>query len=330
MRTDIQIEAVETHTAGEPTRIVTGGLNLDVRSADDVCSSRRAFAEEYDWIRELLVKEPRGHADMFGAVPVPTTADDHADFGLFFFDTEGYLEMCGHGTVGAVTALVETGELSVQESYTIETPAGPVRARPRVRDGTVESVTVENVPSFVVGTTDLRLDGEPIAVDVVYAGNLCALVDVEQLDFDVDTASVDRAVERGLELKTRLNDRLDVRHTVTEQPLSVSVVEFYQQREGTDRNVVVFADGSVDRSPCGTGTCAKVTLLHDEGELSVGTTYRYESVIGTEFLGRVREVERRGDLTLTHPEVTGSAYVTGKHTFVRDPADDLGGFSLVE
>lgn len=320
-------ECVDTHTAGEPTRILTGGFDVGELDGQSAEASRDLFAERHDWLRKLLVREPRGHENMFGAVPLFEVADD-ADLGLFFFDNGGYLDMCGHGTIGVVTALIETGRLPERSSYEIATPAGTVTAEPTTEDGRVRSVQIDNVPSYVLGETTVDLPGTgPVDVDIVYSGNVVALVDAAQFEFELEQSDLDRIRECGRALKRRLN--ADGSPLAEEAlPAAVSVVEFYERRPDVDRNVVVFGNGSIDRSPCGTGTCAKITLLYEEGELPVGTPYRYQSILGGEFTATVKNVEDGEDGVVVHPVVRGSAYVTGMHQFVRDPEDELGSFHL--
>jgi len=344
MPTDTLVETLDTHTAGEPTRIVTSGFDRSTIRGGSVAAQRDRFADALDWLRELLLCEPRGHDDMFGAVPVEPAADN-ADLGLFFMDSRGYLDMCGHGTIGAVTALIETGQLSPAETVVVETPAGLVETRPTVSDGRVGDVTVRNVESFVCDTVSVSLDNlgggvtsldaaDPtddslsVPVDIVSAGNVFAMVEADAVGLSVGTASVDAFVEYGRAIRRAVNERFDVVDPFTDEARAVSIVEFYEHGAEADRNVVVFGDGQVDRSPCGTGTCAKMMLLHREGDLGVDEPYRYESVIGTRFTGRLVDIERRNGIDVGTPEVTGSAYITGRHTFMRDERDDLGGFSL--
>ncbi|EMA27460.1 proline racemase family protein [Halobiforma nitratireducens] len=332
MQSDIAIETIDTHTAGEPTRIVTGGIDRSRIERGDVRNQRELFETHYDWVRELLMCEPRGHADMFGAVPT-VPASPAADLGLFFMDGEGYLDMCGHGTMGAVTALLETGHLEPAETVTVETPAGLVETAPTVTDGRVESVTVRNVDSYVVGERRLTVEvagvTDTLSVDVVAAGNVFALVDADDIDQAISPENAETFVELGLEIRRRVNENADLVDPITGDQRRVSVVEFYEaDADGADRNLVVFGDGQVDRSPCGTGTCAKMTLLHSRDALEVDERYRYESVIGSEFTGRLRTVEHRNGVAVTTPAVTGSAYVIGRHTFLSDTRDELGGFSL--
>lgn len=160
MHTETLIETLDTHTAGEPTRLITSGLDRSKLHGDSVAAKCRAFAETQDWLRELVLCEPRGHDDMFGAVPVEPAAND-ADLGLFFMDTGGYLEMCGHGTIGAVTALLEAGRLEARETITVETPAGLVYTHPTVDEtGRVESVAIRNVESFVYDALTVPVETE--------------------------------------------------------------------------------------------------------------------------------------------------------------------------
>lgn len=331
MQTNTFVETIDTHTAGEPTRIVTGGIDRAQIRGGSVADRRDRFAESHDWLRTLLMCEPRGHDDMFGAVPVEPRADE-ADLGLFFIDSRGYLDMCGHGTIGAVTALIETGQLAADDTIVVETPAGLVHTSPTVTDGRVEGVTIENVDSFVYDavTVPLKVDSEELSVhvDIVFAGNVFALVSVDELGLTVAPEHVDRFVEYGLTLRRTVNDRLEITHPFTGEDHEVSIVEFYERGPDADRNIVIFGNGQVDRSPCGTGTCAKMTLLHHEGNLNLKEPYHYESIIGTRFTGRVLEATSRAGTTVTTPEVTGAAHITGKHTFLRDDHDDLGGFSL--
>lgn len=317
-------DTIDTHTAGEPTRIITTQLDW---SADprNVRDRRDAFAAEHDGIRQLAMREPRGHAGMFGAVPVPADSPT-ADLGIFFMDAKGYLDMCGHGTIGVVTSFIETGRLEPKEVVRIETPAGLVEARPTVEDGAVTSVTVRNVDSYVLGSAEIPVEGVgDVAVDLVYSGNLFALVDVDQFDVEVTTDETPTLVEYGMRIRAAANEHVEAFGGDPEED-EVMLTELYERGDDVDRNITVFGDRQVDRSPCGTGTCAKMTLLHSKGRLERDEPYPHESVIGSRFTGRIRAVEERDGRTVVSPEITGSAYVIGKHTYFRDPDDPLDGF----
>lgn len=331
MEKNYQLKTIETHTAGEPTRILVSGINLFPFFGRSVAEQRDLFAEKYDDIRELLMKEPRGHDDMFGAIPVKTEMSE-ADLGAIFMHTTGYLDMCGHGTIGIVTALIETSFLPEKEKIKIETPAGIVECRARIEADKVKEVSVKNVDSFVIGKKEIELEmteiKSDVEIDLVYSGNLVGLVDVKDLGYTIDIDELDILKKIGIELRNRLNEENDFINPLTGNKEEVSLLEFYESREDVDRNIVVFADGSIDRSPCGTGTCAKMTLLHHKEILDVDEEYRYQSIIGTEFSGRIMDTDKRQGTTVVKPEITGSAYITGRSTFILDPEDPLTGFSL--
>jgi len=326
-----RLNTIETHTAGEPTRILMSGINLFPLFGRSVAEQRDMFAEKFDHIRELLMREPRGHDDMFGAVPVPPE-DDEADIGVIFMHTTGYLDMCGHGTIGLVTALIEREILPEKRKIKIETPAGIVESVPVIKENKVENVRVKNVDSFFVGDEIIELDladiKSNISVNLAYSGNLVGLVDVRETGFSVKKDDLDTLKRIGIELRDRLNDKGDFVNPFSGEKIEVSLIEFYKTRKSVDKNLVVFADGSIDRSPCGTGTCAKMTYLHHLGKLDVNEEYRYRSVLNTEFEGKILEAGEKEGIEVITPEVSGSAYITGTSTFVLDPDDPLDGFSL--
>lgn len=332
MRSEVFIEAIDTHTAGEPTRIITGGIDTDRFAGGSVREQRDRFRAEADELRELLLKEPRGHEDMYGAITVPPN-EAGADLGVFFMDTGGYKDMCGHGTMGVVTALIETGYLEPAETVSIETPAGVVTAEPEMTDsGQVERVTVQNVKSYVHDSVTITLPFEredlEVPVDIVYAGNLFAMVPASAFGLPIEPATTETFIEYGLEIRDRVNEAIDIEDPFTGETMAVDHTEFYEPGEEADRNIVVFSQGAVDRSPCGTGTCGKMTLLYSEDELRVDEPYLHESVIGTRFEGRLRETETRDGITVTTPEVSGSAYIVAEHTFLLDPEDPVPRFSV--
>jgi len=325
MQTDRTIEALETHTAGMPTRVVTDGVPALADDADSVAEKRDALVARHDHLRKLLVMEPRGHDDMFCAVLTAPTRPD-ADLGAIFMNIAGCNEdMCIHGTIGLVTALIETGELSPEGPVRIETPAGLVTAQPAVDGGRVTSVTVESVRSSVLET------GVPVrtplsegrqAVDLVYSGNTFALLDADAIGVEVSPDMVPTLVEGAERVLDTLSDRRDID---TGPAGEVNAVCFYQSFPDRDRTLVVAPGGHVDRSPSGTGTAARLVLCHHEGSLDIGEQRRTESVIGTRFEGRLRPSSSTGDSLV--PEITGSAHLIARQTFLRDPADPIVGFS---
>ena len=334
MRSTLDIVAIDTHTAGEPTRIVIDAPSALEYTSGSVREQRDRFRDEHDDLRKLLMKEPRGHEDMYGAIPVPPESDD-ADIGVFFIDSGGYKDMCGHGTIGFVTALIETGRLQPKESIHIETPAGIVKAKPTVEeDNAVRNVTVENVKSFVYDTVDIELEindaEKSVHVDVVYAGNLFAMVSASSVDLEIDPTDTSEFIEYGLGIRRRVNELVDFQDPRSGEAMDVDHTEFYEKGADADRNIVVFSDGAVDRSPCGTGTCGKMSLLYSNDEIAVGDTYPHESIIGTRFRGEIKNAEHRNGLDMILPEVTGSAYIIAKHNFLLDPEDPVPYFSISE
>jgi proline racemase len=310
------IETVDYHTAGEPFRIVTGGV--DPLPGRTILDKRRFALEHLDHVRRLLVFEPRGHADMYGCF-VTEPEDDGADLGVVFFHNAGYSTACGHGTIALVTWAIESGLVSGPE-VAVDVPSGRLLTSADVGDGRVRSVRFRNVPSFVWGR---GLEAAGTRVDVSFGGAFYASVEER-----VEPGELPRLIELGRAVKRDLEAAHEIVHPGEPELRDVYGVIFWQQLGDsplTQRNVTVFADGEVDRSPCGSGTSARLALLHDEGRLAVGEPLRHLSIVGTEFTGRVVEETDAGVVT----EVEGSAHLTGRHEFVLEPDDELGeGFLL--
>ena len=324
--------AIDTHTAGEPTRVVVSGVPFLHGSMAD---KRRQLQEEYDHIRTTLMLEPRGHADMFGAILVAPTHPE-ADLGVVFMDTGGYLAMCGHGSIGAVVAALATGLVPRQEPETtvlMDTPAGLVRARAEVEGDRVGQVSIENVPGFLYRDgVEIELPSGSLQVDISFGGNFFALVPAERLGLSVELSDLPDLIRRGMEILAAINEQVKVVHPTEPHIDTVDLVEIYEERpeEGVDcRNVVVFGEAQADRSPCGTGTSAKMATMYAHGHLDLGEPFVNQSIIGTRFTGRLLREGAVGDFTAVVPEIAGKAYVTGLQQFVVDPGDPLKtGFHL--
>ena len=320
----MRIETVDYHAGGEPFRIVTGGV---APLEGTTILERRRFAREHlDHIRRLLVFEPRGHADMYGCHVVPPN-DDGADLGVVFFHNEGYSTACGHGTIALVTWALESGLVDRRDGETrvvVDVPSGRLETWATVREGRVRSVRFRNVPSFV-WAQGLETAGR--IVDVAFGGAFYAT-----LEERVEPRELPRLIELGRRLKAELETAHDVVHPVEPELRDVYGVIFWQE-EGesplTQRNVTVFADGEVDRSPCGSGTSARLAVLDAEGRLPRGEVLRHLSIVGSEFTGRVVGEEDVAGRAAVVTEVEGSAYRTGRAEFGLDPDDPLGeGFLL--
>jgi proline racemase len=319
-----EISVVDYHTGGEPFRIVTGGVEA-LRGAT-VLERRRDALERLDHVRRLLVFEPRGHADMYGCHVVEPN-DGGADLGAVFFHNAGYSTACGHGTIALVTWALDTGVVRRREGenrVVVDVPSGRIATVATVLDGRVSSVTYRNVPSFVWAT---GLSACGLEVDVAFGGAFYA-----SLRERVEPRELPRLIDLGRQLKRELEAGHEIVHPLEPELRDVYGVIFWQP-EGvaplTQRNVTVFADGEVDRSPCGSGTSARLALLTAEGSLAPGSDLHHLSVIGSSFRGRVvEEVEVAGRPAVI-TEVTGAAFRTGRAAFTLDPADPLGeGFLL--
>jgi proline racemase len=314
------IRAVDYHTGGEPFRIVTGGApSLAGRR---ILDKRRWAAENLDHLRRLLVNEPRGHADMYGCF-VTEPEDDGADLGVVFFHNAGYSTACGHGTIALVTWAIESGLIEgdgEEVEVVVDVPSGRLPTVARVEAGNVVSVRFRNVPAYVHAR---GLEAAGRAVDVAFGGAFYA-----SLPEQVAPSELPRLIELGRVIKTDLERQHEIVHRHEPELRDVYGVIFWQE-EGSaplvQRNVTVFADGEVDRSPCGSGTSARLALLHDEGRLATGEPLLHRSIVGSEFTGRVVEEVAGGVAT----EVEGSAHLTGCHEFVLEPDDEIGeGFLL--
>ena len=328
------IHAIDSHTAGEPTRVVIGGIpNIPGKTLPE----KKAYLEEHmDHLRRAMMHEPRGHNDMFGSILVQPVSDE-ADIGIIFMDGGGYLNMCGHGTIGAATIAIETGMIPMKEpvtELTLEAPAGLVKVKATVENKKVKEISFTNVPAFLY-KEDVKINlpdiGE-ITLDISFGGSFFAIVNAKQLGVEITPENATRLKDIGLKIRDIVNKEVEIQHPTLEHIKTVDLVEIYDEPtnpEATLKNVVIFGEGQIDRSPCGTGTSAKMATLFAKGKLKEGELFVYESIIGTMFKGRVIGTTKVGDFEAIIPEITGSAYITGFNTFVIDDDDPMKhGFSL--
>ena len=321
------IDAIDAHTAGEPIRVVTAGIpKVEGRT---MLEKMEYFGGRYDNIRCMLLKEPRGHKDMFGAVLVPPVTDD-ADLGILFMHNEGMSTMCGHGTIGAVKAAAETGLLELREgenTIKIDAPAGRITAEAAVKEGRVERVAFTNVPAFVY-KENVKIPvagiGE-VEAAIVYGGAFYIFVEEEKLGLRVLPEQTAALVARAMEMKRWVNANLDIRHPEKPQISGIYGVLITSPVERTEygcrsRHICVFAEGAVDRSPCGTGTSARMALLVSRGELKVGEKFQAASIIDTKFEGTPLAAVTESGYEAIIPKVAGPAWITGFNKFVLDPS----------
>ncbi|MCF6266978.1 MAG: proline racemase family protein [Desulfuromusa sp.] len=327
------ITTIDTHTAGEPTRIVTSGLpHIPGKNMQE---KKAWMAANEDNLRKMLIWEPRGHSGMFGAILTAPISED-ADIGIIYMDGGSYLDMCVHGSIGAITAMVECGMLKSIDStsekaqqVTLDAPAGKIHAMVQLEGGRAKSVTIQNVPSFFYDELDIQLEGiGKIPVSVCYSGNYFAIVKAEHLGISVAQRQVDKLIEYGLAIRDMVNLGIEIRHPDSGEAGRVNLVEIYEETD-PPRNVVIFGSGQADRSPCGTGTGAKMALLHAQNKLKIGQHYPYRSIIGTEFVGEIVAEKQMKDRIAIIPAVTGCAYIIGFQEFVNDDKDPFKfGFCL--
>jgi proline racemase len=322
----MEIVTTDYHTAGEPFRIVAEGAVEIPGSTVRERRERAAATEEVDRVRRLLCHEPRGHADMYGCFLVPPD-DSGADLGALFWHKDGYSTACGHGAIALGTWAVESGRIAAppdgEVDISIDVPSGRVVARVRCRGGAVEVVTFRNVPSFVVAR------GVPVCgteVDVAYGGAMYAFVSADSLGVRVDPAELPELIRIGRAIKDALEGHEVARHPSDDRLSGIYGTVVHEQIAPLHlRNVAIFADGEVDRSPTGSATSARTALLLDAGALSLGQTWRNDSIIGTTFYARAIGTTDDGALT----EVDGIAFRTGEHRFVIEDRDPLAtGFVL--
>lgn len=333
MRFNRIFTTIDAHAAGEPLRIIAAGA--PPLPGATILERRRFMAEHYDDVRRTLLFEPRGHADMYGAVLTPPVTPG-ADFGVLFLTNEGYSTMCGHGVIALTTALLETGMLPRCEPRTevvYDSPAGLIRATASVNDDRVTAVAFRNVPSFRYATAvEVETSAGPVLADVAFGGAFYALIDAAALGVEVLPENASRLTTLGMEVKRAVMQALDIVHP--EEPelggiYGTIVSAPPRSSEADGRNITIYAEGAVDRSPCGTGTSAKLACLYADGRVGLDEAYVHESVIGTTFTGRVLGETRVGPFPAVETEIAGRGFLTGFHQFVVDPDDPTAGGFLV-
>ena len=315
----LTVSTVDYHTAGEPFRIVSGGVG-PIRG-ETMLAKRRYAQARLDHVRRLLVNEPRGHADMYGGFVTDAVAPG-SDLGVLFFHNAGFSTACGHGTIALATWALESGVVEPRGRLTIDVPSGTLDVEASLVDGKVGRVAFVNVPSFVLLE---GVDAGGLTADVAFGGAFYAFVEASAVGLVVEPENLTRFIELGRQIKRVIEDDQEIVHPLEPELAGIYGVVFVDGR----RNVTVFADGEVDRSPCGTATSARLALLDASGELARGARFVHESIIGTQFEARVLNGAEVAGKAAVVTEVAGSAHLTGVHEFVLEPDDPLGdGFLL--
>ena len=328
-----EIRTIDYHTAGEPFRIVA---KPPVEIVGDTVANRRVYAmasAEVDGLRKLLCFEPRGHADMYGCFITPPD-DDGADFGVLFWHKDGFSTACGHGTIALGVWAIESGKVAIDPSgvtdVVIDVPSGRVTARVHTKGSVIESVDFVNVASYHMHS-DISVDTSlgVLTVDVSFGGAIYAQLDVAQIGLSVTPERYGEIIAIGREIKWALNDSEYAEHPTDSRLSGIYGTIVYEDLvKGADglkrqRNATIFADGEVDRSPCGSGTCARLATLVEKKQLKIGEVLKHDSIVDSQFLGVAKAQVTSDGYDAILPQVTGMAYKTGESVFTVDPRDPI-------
>jgi proline racemase len=330
----IRIRTIDAHTGGEPLRIILSGFPQ--LPGDSILARRRAAQAQHDAIRTALMWEPRGHADMYGCLLTPPTTQN-ADFGVLFLHNEGWSTMCGHGIIAVTKVAVETGLVTLVEPETvvqIDSPAGLITATAHVEKGQVRSVSFLNVPSFVIGldqTVHVPALGT-VRYDLAYGGAFYAYVQAADVGLTCALSEHDQLIDVGMRIKRAVMADRPIPHPFEEDLSFLYGTIFIApplSKDADSRNVCIFAEGEVDRSPTGTGVSGRMAIHYARGEIELGESIVIESILGSRFIGKATETTTFGPYQAVIPQVEGTAHITGMHTFLIDPNDPLqNGFIL--
>lgn len=334
MRATKMFSTVDTHTGGNPTRTVISGL--PILEGNTMSEKMLHMKRDYDWIRKLLMYEPRGHDVMSGALLVDPCHPE-ADIGVIYIETGGYLPMCGHDTIGVCTALAETGMIRITEPYThlkLDTPAGLVEVKIRVEKGKAKEVTFCNVPAFLYKSAEIDVEGlGTVSFDIAYGGNFYAITDARKLELELLPSNAAQIIDLAVRIRKAINQSMEVIHPEAPFIKGLTHVEFFTDPvdpRADVKNTVIVPPGGIDRSPCGTGTSAKLATLYAKNQIAIGEEFVHESIVGTLFRGRVLEETKVGERPAVITEISGSAWVMGIHQFFYHTEDELmEGFLLI-
>ncbi|MFF2289392.1 proline racemase family protein [Peribacillus butanolivorans] len=323
------IQTIDTHTMGEPTRVVINGMpKIGGRT---IFEKKQYLAENLDSMRKFLMNEPRGHQDMFGAILLPPCIDS-CDLGVIFMDSGGYLNMCGHGTIAAISVAIHIGLIEKKEKIRLDAPAGVIECRVSYKNEKIHEVIFLNVPSFLIAE-DVKVQVENIGevtLDIAFGGSIFGIVDASRFGLELKIDEQLQLSNIGTAIKKAINEQYTFCHPVNKQINKVDLVEFsLKQGNNYYRNTVVFGRGQIDRSPCGTGTSAKMAILHKKGKLELGQKFVHESIINSTFTGRIVGETTVEEYSAVIPEISGKAWITSFNQFVLEDSDPyVEGFCL--
>lgn len=313
----LSLETIDTHTMGEATRIVVNGFPDIV--GETMMEKKEYVKENYDHLRKLLMNEPRGHKDMFGSI-LTEPCNEKCDIGIIFMDSGSYLNMCGHGTIGIVTMCLTKGIIPKKELIYVDTPSGIIECRAYFKGEQVESIEFTNVPAFILhkGLSIKLNDIGDVSVDIAFGGSFFGIINSSDIGVNIDLSNKQRILELATEARDYINEHIHIEHPTIPNIRTVDLIEITNKiSDNHYKNVVVFGDGQIDRSPCGTGTCAKMAAL----ELEPGASIIQESIIGSTFEGKVLGKTKIAEIDAIIPAIKGSAWITGEHRFILQEAD---------
>lgn len=324
----LKITTIDAHTAGEPLRIVTSGI--PELTGDTILAKRRYMKENYDHLRKQLMWEPRGHANMYGCIVTPPVTQE-ANFGVVFMHNEGYSSMCGHGIIAITKVAIESGLLEMIEPQTIikiDSPAGLITATANIKNNKVGKISFQNVPSYTVNLDSKVEISEygKIKYDLAFGGAYYAYVQVADVGLSCYLKDIDQLIQISREIKKAVINSVNIEHPIENDLNFLYGIIFIDKPKDSDshsRNVCIFANGEVDRSPTGTGVSGRLAIHYGRGDIGIGETITIESLFGTKFECKVIKETKFGQHNAIIPEVTGEAFITGKHEFYIDPDDSL-------
>lgn len=331
-----RLSVIDSHTAGEPTRIITDGFPEVV---GETMKERMEFLRnEMDWVRQSMMREPRGHRDMFGGILLPPL-DPSADAAVIYMDGGRYYNMCGHASIGIAAMMVETGRVPSKQGSNIvrlETPAGIVEGSVEVdQQGEVTSVSLIDVPSFAWSINQpISIPGYgSVTVDIGFGGNFFVIVEAGALGVkSIGPENTSELINTGIAIRQAANEQISVRHPLLPHIDTIDICMITAPPSGDHsdaRNIVILGDAQADRSPCGTGTCARMAVMYEKGLLGIGELFRHESSIQSVFNGRILHETDVGNISAIVPEISCRPFITGYHNFVIHPEDPFAkGFVL--
>lgn len=325
---------IDTHTGGNPTRTLISGLPKLV--GETMSEKMLYMKKKYDWIRKLLMNEPRGHDVMSGAL-LTDPCHPEADIGVIYIETGGYLPMCGHDTIGVCTALVESGLIPIQEPITslkLDTPAGLVEVDISIENGKAKEVSFCNIPAFLLKRVSVEVEGiGRVDADIAYGGNFYAIIDAKSVGLDLVPGNASNIIETAINIRNTINEKTEIVHPQYPFIQGLTHVEFFTEpthEEADVKNTVIVPPGGIDRSPCGTGTSAKLAVLYANQEISIDEEFVHESIVGSLFRGHILETTDVEGVEAVVTKITGSAWLMGMHRFFYHEEDPLKeGFLLI-